>query len=82
VVSTTTHICADESLGAAVWGVTEFTGSGVTTDALLSGVAREDRSSINLFGDERGRVTGPVLEVKPDLVVVQKGKGRWEIRPG
>ena len=45
----TTLIYADESLGAAVWVVTEFRGSGVTTDALLSGVAREERSSINLF---------------------------------
>jgi hypothetical protein len=25
------------------------------------------------------QVTGPVLEVKPDMVVVQKGKERWEI---
>jgi hypothetical protein len=25
------------------------------------------------------QVTGPVLEVKPDMVAVQKGKDRWEI---
>lgn len=25
------------------------------------------------------RVTGPVLEVKDDLIVVQKGKDKWEI---
>ena len=25
------------------------------------------------------QVTGPVLEVKDDLIVVQKGKDRWEI---
>lgn len=25
------------------------------------------------------QVTGPVLEVKPDMVVVQKGSDRWEI---
>lgn len=25
------------------------------------------------------QVTGPVLEVKPDLIVVQKGNDRWEI---
>lgn len=25
------------------------------------------------------QVTGPVLEVKPDMVVVQKGKEKWEI---
>ena len=25
------------------------------------------------------QVTGPVLEVKPDAIVVQKGKEKWEI---
>ncbi|HOP40425.1 MAG TPA: hypothetical protein PLI53_05230 [Geobacteraceae bacterium] len=25
------------------------------------------------------QVTGPVLELKPDMVVVQKGKEKWEI---
>ena len=25
------------------------------------------------------QVTGPVLELKPDMVAVQKGKERWEI---
>lgn len=25
------------------------------------------------------QVTGPVLEVKPDMVTVQKGKEKWEI---
>ena len=25
------------------------------------------------------QVTGPVLEVRPDMVAVQKGKERWEI---
>ena len=25
------------------------------------------------------QVTGPVLEVKPDMIAVQKGKDRWEI---
>lgn len=28
------------------------------------------------------QVTGPVLEVKDDLIVVQKGKDRWEIARG
>ena len=28
------------------------------------------------------QVTGPVLEVKDDLIVVQKGKDRWEIGRG
>jgi len=25
------------------------------------------------------QVTGPVLEVKPDMVTIQKGKEKWEI---
>jgi hypothetical protein len=25
------------------------------------------------------QVTGPVLEVKPDMIVIQKGSDRWEI---
>jgi hypothetical protein len=28
------------------------------------------------------QVTGPVLELKDDLIVVQKGKDRWEIGRG
>lgn len=28
------------------------------------------------------QVTGPVLELKDDLIVVQKGKDRWEIARG
>jgi len=28
------------------------------------------------------QVTGPVLEVKDDLIVVQKGKEKWEIARG
>lgn len=28
------------------------------------------------------QVTGPVLEVKDDLIVVQKGKDKWEIGRG
>ena len=30
-------------------------------------------------GPKTYQVTGPVLEVKDDLIVVQKGKDRWEI---
>ena len=28
------------------------------------------------------QVTGPVLEIKNDVIVVQKGKDRWEINRG
>ena len=30
-------------------------------------------------GPKTYQVTGPVLEVKDDLIVVQKGKDKWEI---
>ena len=33
-------------------------------------------------GPKTYQVTGPVLELKDDLVVVQKGKDRWEIGRG
>lgn len=32
--------------------------------------------------DKSYQVTGPVLEVTPDTVVVQKGKEKWEIAKG
>jgi hypothetical protein len=33
-------------------------------------------------GPKTYQVTGPVLELKDDLIVVQKGKDRWEISRG
>lgn len=33
-------------------------------------------------GPKTYQVTGPVLEVKDDLIVVQKGKDKWEIGRG
>jgi hypothetical protein len=32
--------------------------------------------------DKTYQVTGPVVEVKPDTIVVQKGKENWEIAKG
>jgi len=32
--------------------------------------------------DKTYQVTGPVMEVKPDSIVVQKGKENWEIAKG
>ena len=32
--------------------------------------------------DKTYQVTGPVMEVKPDSIVVQKGKENWEIGKG
>jgi hypothetical protein len=33
-------------------------------------------------GPKTYQVTGPVLELKPDLIVVKKGNDRWEIGRG
>lgn len=33
-------------------------------------------------GPKTYQVTGPVLEVKDDIIVVQKGKDKWEIGRG
>lgn len=33
-------------------------------------------------GPKTYQVTGPVLELKDDLIVVQKGKDRWEVGRG
>ena len=33
-------------------------------------------------GPKTYQVTGPVLELKDDLIVVQKGKDKWEIARG
>jgi hypothetical protein len=33
-------------------------------------------------GPKSYQVTGPVLELKDDLIVVQKGKDKWEISRG
>jgi hypothetical protein len=36
-------------------------------------------SSVALAGAKTYEVTGPVLEVNESMIVVQKGKDRWEI---
>jgi hypothetical protein len=36
-------------------------------------------SSFALAADKSYQVTGPVLEVRPDAVVVQKGSEKWEV---
>jgi hypothetical protein len=36
-------------------------------------------SSLALGADKTYQVTGPVLEVRPDAVVVQKGSEKWEL---
>ena len=36
-------------------------------------------ASIALGATKTYQVTGPVLEVKADMIAVQKGKDRWEI---
>lgn len=36
-------------------------------------------SSLAFAGTKTYQATGPVLEVKDDMIVVQKGKEKWEI---
>ncbi len=36
-------------------------------------------SSVGFAAAKTYQVTGPVLEVKSDVIVVQKGKDKWEI---
>lgn len=47
--------------------------------AALIGIALLAASTSMAAGTKTYQVTGPVLEIKPDAVVVQKGKEKWEI---
>jgi len=47
--------------------------------ALFTGIALLAASSAMAAGTKTYQVTGPVLEVKGDVIVVQKGKEKWEI---
>ncbi len=47
--------------------------------AALTGIALLAASTAMAAGTKTYQVTGPVLEVKDDVVVVQKGKEKWEI---
>lgn len=47
--------------------------------AALTGIALLAASTAMAAGTKTYQVTGPVLEVKEDVVVVQKGKEKWEI---
>lgn len=39
-------------------------------------------SSFASAGAKTYQVTGPILEIRDDVVVVQKGKDKWEINKG
>jgi hypothetical protein len=45
----------------------------------MTGIALFAASSAFAAGTKTYQVTGPVLEVKDDMIVVQKGKEKWEI---
>jgi len=47
--------------------------------AILTGISLLMASATMAWGAKSYQVTGPVLEVKNDLIVVQKGKEKWEI---
>jgi hypothetical protein len=46
---------------------------------VLCAVALLGASSLNAAEAKTYQVTGPVLEVTPTTIVVQKGKDRWEV---
>ena len=45
----------------------------------LTGIALLAATTAMAAGTKTYQVTGPVLEVKDDMIVVQKGKEKWEI---
>ena len=47
--------------------------------AMLAGLTLLAASTTFAGAPKTYQVTGPVLEVKDDMVVVQKGKEKWEI---
>jgi hypothetical protein len=47
--------------------------------AMLAGITLLAASTAFAGAPRTYQVTGPVLEVKDDMVVVQKGKEKWEI---
>ena len=47
--------------------------------AAITGIALLVASTVMAAGPKTYQATGQVLEVKEDLVVVQKGKEKWEI---
>jgi len=47
--------------------------------ATLAGIILLAASTVYAGAPKTYQVTGPVLEVKDDMIVVQKGKDNWEI---
>lgn len=47
--------------------------------AFLTGVALLAASTAFAAPTKTYQVTGPILEVKDDVVVIQKGKEKWEV---
>lgn len=47
--------------------------------AAVTGIALLAASTVFAGATKTYQVTGPVLEVKDDMIVVQKGKEKWEI---
>jgi len=46
---------------------------------MLAVVALLLYASVAIAGPKSYQVTGPVLEVKDDLIIIQKGSEKWEI---
>ncbi len=47
--------------------------------AAVTGIALLAASTVFAGATKTYQVTGPLLEVKDDMIVVQKGKEKWEI---
>jgi len=57
--------------GIAIMNIRRSVSAGIAALLLFASLAS---AAVNTY-----QVTGPVLEVGPDKIVVQKGKDRWEI---
>lgn len=71
------------TLGRMVLSVTDKSnaekGVMMKYSALFTGIALLAASTAMAAGTKTYQVTGPVLEMKGDVIVVQKGKEKWEI---
>ncbi|HJV36265.1 hypothetical protein [Geomonas sp.] len=47
--------------------------------AAVTGIALLAATTAFAGGTKTYQVTGPVLEVKDDMIVIQKGKEKWEV---
>jgi hypothetical protein len=51
----------------------------LTVSLMIAAVVVIGSSLVLAAGPKTYQVTGPVLEIKDDMIIVQKGKEKWEI---